>query len=949
MKAIFGAGLLCIASGGVAQSTQVTGFGSNPGALAMYKYVPSGMGANAPLVVALHGCVQSAGAYDGETGWVQLADRYKFALVLPEQSFSNNSARCFNWFETGDIARGSGETLSIKQMVDKMKVDHSIDNARVYVTGLSAGGAMASVMLATYPDVFAGGAIIAGVAFDCGRGSAAAFDCMDPGVNLSPSQWGNKVRAATSHTGPWPIVSIWHGSSDPTVKPVNAQELIDQWTNVHGIDQVADVEDTIAGYPHKVFRNAAGLAVVESYSITGMGHGTPVDPGSGPQQCGTAGAYILDANICSSAYIARFFGLDNADSVPPTVAITAPLSGIGVSGIVDIAAAAADNVGVARVEFLIDGALLGSDASAPYAFAWDTASASNGVRALRARAFDAAGNWATSSEVQVTVSGGIEDTQPPQVNLTFPSNGATVSGAITLAATASDDTAVSSVEFFVDGVSVGFGNQSGGAGPWTLAWNSTAVANGPHAIAATARDARGNQSTDNDTSITVNQATLAMDESFSNLDGNGDVYDQAGWSGDFVADADNATLGAGSSQSAYGYASSGVGCAGGWKTRFLQRSVTLSTAPRLAYARKLDLKAQINATTSARFRVLINNNIVHERVVTNANVTEGWQRFENIDLSSYANQTVTLRFEASANSNVCIEAFAKARIDDVRIANASASADSTPPSVNITAPVAGAALSGSVDILASASDNIGVSKVEFYANGSLLGQDLSAPYVFTWSTSDIANGNYSLMAKAFDAAGNVASDDDTAVSVANGGNAPITVSFASEGGNDGYIKANADGSSPAIGTLESSFGLALGRGSDGKFNRAVLSFDTSALPDGATITDAVLIVAYNSASGDPWGNPAGNTLVADIRNGCFGACTLEASDYGAIATATNVANIVKFSSGTQNASLSAAGLSAVSKTTRTQVRLRFTSNQTATSHVWIGSGATATLRITYMP
>ena len=949
MRAIYAAALLCIASGAVAQSTQVTGFGSNPGALAMYKYVPSGMGANAPLVVALHGCVQSAGAYDGETGWVQLADRYKFALVLPEQSFSNNSARCFNWFETGDIARGSGEALSIKQMVDKMKVDHSIDNTRVYVTGLSAGGAMASVMLATYPDVFAGGAIIAGVAFDCGRGSAAAFDCMDPGVNLSPSQWGNKVRAATSHTGPWPIVSIWHGSSDPTVKPGNAQEIIDQWTNVHGIDQVADVEDTIAGYPHKVFRNATGLAVVESYSITGMGHGTPVDPGSGPQQCGTAGAYILDANICSSAYIARFFGLDNADSVPPTVAITAPLSGMGVSGIVDIAAAAADNVGVTRVEFLIDGALLGSDASAPYAFAWDTASASNGVRALRARAFDAAGNSATSSEVQVTVSGGIEDTQPPQVNLTFPSNGATVSGAIVLAATASDDTGVTSVEFFVDGVSVGFGNQSGGAGPWTLAWNSTAVANGAHAIGATARDARGNQSTDNDTSITVNQATLAVDESFSNLDGNGDVYDQTGWSGDFVADADNATLGAGSSQSAYGYASSGVGCAGGWKTKFLQRSVTLSTAPRLSYARKLDLKAQINATTSARFRVLINNNIVHERVVTNANVTEGWQRFENIDLSSYANQTVTLRFEASANSNVCIEAFAKARIDDVRIANASASADSTPPSVNITAPVAGAALSGSVDILVSASDNIGVSKVEFYANGSLLGQDLSAPYVFTWSTSDIANGNYSLMAKAFDAAGNVASDDDTAVSVANGGNAPITVTFASEGGNDGYIKANADGSSPAIGTLESSFGLALGRGSDGKSNRAVLSFDTSALPDGATITDAVLIVAYNSASGDPWGNPSGNTLVADIRNGCFGACTLEASDYGAIATATSVANIVKFSSGTQNANLSAAGLGAISKTTRTQVRLRFTSNQTATNYVWIGSGTTATLRVTYMP
>ncbi len=950
MRALFSAALLLANGSLFAQVTQVAGFGSNPGALAMYKYVPSGLPANAPLVVALHGCVQSAGAYDGESGWVLLADRYKFALALAEQSFSNNSARCFNWFESGDVTRGSGEALSIKQMVDKMKSDHTIDPARVYVTGLSAGGAMTAVMLATYPDVFAGGAVIAGVAYDCGRGSSAAFNCMDPGLNLSPAQWGNKVRAASSHGGPWPIVSIWHGSSDPTVKPVNAQELIDQWTNVHGIDQIADVEDTIAGYPHKVFRNSAGQALIESYTITGMGHGTPVDPGSGERQCGTAGAYLLDANICSSWYIARFFGLDNIDNIPPDVTLAAPSNGAAVSGIVNIAAIATDNIGVTRVEFLIDSVLLGSDSSAPFGFAWDTTSASNGPRAIRARAFDVAGNWATSGEVLVTVSGGVEDQSPPQVNVSFPSNGSTVSGTITLAAAASDDTGVASVEFFVDGVSVGFGNQSGGAGPWTLAWNSTSVADGLHAIAATARDAQGNQSTDNDTNIMVNQTTLAVDESFSNLDGNGDVYDHGGWSGDFVADADNATVGAGSSQSVYGYATSGVGCLGGWKTRFLQRSVTLSTAPRLSFARKLDLKAQINSLTSARFRVLVNGTIVHERSVSNANYIEStWQRFENIDLTTYASQTVTLRFEAGANSNVCIEAFAKVRIDDVRIANLSASTDSVPPSVNLVSPVNGTTLSGSVDLLANASDNVSVSKVEFYANGTLLGQDLSAPYAITWDTSSVANGGYSLLVKAYDVAGNVANDDDTAIHVANGASSPVTVSFSSEGANDGYIKANSDASAPAIGTLEGSFGLALGRGSDSKFNRAILSFDTSSIPDGATITDAVLVVTYNSASGNPWSSPAGNTLIADVQNGCFGNCFLETGDFSAAATSTAVANIVRFTSGTQSAVFNAAGLSAVSKSARTQIRLRFSGNPTATHYVWIGGGMAATLRVTYLP
>ncbi len=571
--------------------TEVTGFGSNPGALRMFKYVPAGLPANAPLVVAMHGCAQSASSYDAETGWQLLADRWKFALLLPQQTSANNSSSCFNWFLTGDTARGQGEALSIRQMVDRMIADHAGASGRVYVTGLSAGGAMTAVMLATYPDVFAGGAIVAGIPYRCATSQTAAFSCLNPGTDLTPAQWGDRVRAASSWTGPWPIVSIWHGDADYVVRPLNATESMQQWTNVHGIDQVADVTDTVAGVPHRVYADTAGRPRVETYTIPGMGHGTPVDPGTGATQCGTAGAYILDANICSSYYIGRFWGLDNLDGTAPTVAITAPAAGSTVSGIVTINATAADAIGIDRVEFLVDGNLLGSDATSPYAVSWNTASAGNGAHTLQARAVDLADNVGSSAPVAVTVTG---------------------------------------------------------------------------------------------------------------------------------------------------------------------------------------------------------------------------------------------------------------------------------------------------------------------------------------STG--------------------------------GGTTPVTVSFANENANDGYVKAGSGGSAPAVGTLEAYQGLAIGRGSDGKFNRTLLSFDTSAIPDGATITSARVSVAYRSASGDPWTSPAGNTVLVDAQSGCIGACTIEAADWSATTTASGVAQIGAFTGGSQASTVfSPAGVAAINKAARTQLRLRFAADQGTTSYVWVDRGASATLTVTYQP
>lgn len=581
------AGLLCLPA--FAQ-TEVTGFGSNPGNLRMFKYVAPGLPANAPLVVAMHGCSQSAASYDAETGWQMLAQRWQFALLLPQQQSANNSSTCFNWFEAGDTARGSGEALSIKQMVDRMQADHSGDPARVYVTGLSAGGAMTSAMMAAYPEVFAGGAIVAGLPYRCATSQSAAFSCMNPGTDLTPAQWGDKVRAASSHTGPWPIVSIWHGDGDYVVRPANLTESMQQWTHVHGIDQTADVSDTVGGFPHKVYKDAGGAPRVETYIITGMGHGTPVDPGTGETQCGTAGAYILDVNLCSSYYIGHFWSLDNLDSNAPTVTLTAPANGASLSGMVAVSATASDDIGVDRVEFLLDGTLLGSDASAPYSINWNSATASTGNHALQARAFDLVDNVGTSATVTV-------------------------------------------------------------------------------------------------------------------------------------------------------------------------------------------------------------------------NVLEG-----------------------------------------------------------------------------------------------------------------------------------------------SGGGTPILAEFSNEDANDGYVKANADGSAPAVGTLEAYSGLALGRGTDGKFNRSLLSFDTSSLPDGATLVSATVTVAYRSASGNPWGNPAGNTLVVDVNNSCFGACTIETADYAAAASANAVAQLLSFSGGSQTSNaFASAGLSAINRSGRTQLRLRFSGNPTSTNYLWIDKGATAKLRVEYLP
>ncbi|MFF8962381.1 alpha/beta hydrolase family esterase [Streptomyces globisporus] len=302
---------------------RVTSFGANPGGLNMYVYRPATLPANAPVVVALHGCTQSAQVYSDNAGLNTFADRHGFLVVYAETTTANNASKCFNWFQPGDTRRGQGEAASIRQMVAHAATAYGADPARVQVTGLSAGGAMTSVMLAAYPDVFAAGAVVAGIPYGCGVDVVSAFGCMSPGADRTPAAWAQAVRDAhPGYAGPWPRVAIWHGDNDATVAPRNADELRDQWTAVHGLGQTPDRTSTIGTNSTRRSEYLAaddGASVVEVNRVPGIGHGTPVDPGSGAEQCGATGTQHFIDSICSSYWITRFFGLDGTTTPEPPV------------------------------------------------------------------------------------------------------------------------------------------------------------------------------------------------------------------------------------------------------------------------------------------------------------------------------------------------------------------------------------------------------------------------------------------------------------------------------------------------------------------------------------------------------------------------------------------------------------------------------------------------------
>ncbi|HMH73249.1 MAG TPA: PHB depolymerase family esterase, partial [Bradyrhizobium sp.] len=300
---------------------ETTGFGSNPGGLRMFSFAPHNLQPAPGLVVVLHGCGQTAAAYDLGAGWSTLAKHYGFALLMPQQQPFNNANGCFNWFNPEDTERDSGEACSIRQMIAHAVREIGIDRERIFVTGLSAGGAMTSVMLATYPELFAGGAIIAGLPFGVATNMREALSGMFVSPSRPAGELGDLVRNASNHKGPWPKLSVWHGSADRTVHPANANEIVKQWLDVHQLPSAPMSEADVDGYPRQVWWNADGETIVESYTITDMAHGTPLGIGDNDKRYGAEGAFLIEAGISSSYHIAHFFGL--TEWIPRSMVISA--------------------------------------------------------------------------------------------------------------------------------------------------------------------------------------------------------------------------------------------------------------------------------------------------------------------------------------------------------------------------------------------------------------------------------------------------------------------------------------------------------------------------------------------------------------------------------------------------------------------------------------------------
>jgi poly(hydroxyalkanoate) depolymerase family esterase len=273
------------ATAGAAASAEnlTTGSYTNAaGTLAYELYVPASYqaGTPVPLVVALHGCTESADQFRQLSRFDEVAAAKGFIVVYPEQSKSANQQTCWNWFKTEHLNRDAGEPSLIAGITDWVKQHYSIDSHRTYVAGLSAGGAMASVMGATYPDVYA--AIGVGSGCEYGAGAACAgYQSADP------EQAGQQAyKAMGAHARAMPFV-IFQGDQDTTVPPINADQ------NVRANQVTADWADDgtengsvptppskadggqVSGgrsYTTKYYSDGHGNELGQLWVVQGMGH-----------------------------------------------------------------------------------------------------------------------------------------------------------------------------------------------------------------------------------------------------------------------------------------------------------------------------------------------------------------------------------------------------------------------------------------------------------------------------------------------------------------------------------------------------------------------------------------------------------------------------------------------------------------------------------------------------
>jgi poly(hydroxyalkanoate) depolymerase family esterase len=243
---------------------------SNAAGTRPYKvYVPRGYrGKPVPLIVMLHGCTQSPDDFAAGTRMNDAADRNTCIIVYPGQTSSANMRKCWNWFNEGDQRRDKGEPSLIAGITRRVMADYSVDPRRVYVAGLSAGGAAAAIMGETYPDLYAAIGVHSGLACGLARDVSSAMAAMRGDGRATRSRADVDGRAGTV-----PAI-VFHGDRDTTVNPGNTEAVVAQSSGGAELERCVETGQSAGGheFTRTVFEDGSGQAVIEQWIVHGGGH-----------------------------------------------------------------------------------------------------------------------------------------------------------------------------------------------------------------------------------------------------------------------------------------------------------------------------------------------------------------------------------------------------------------------------------------------------------------------------------------------------------------------------------------------------------------------------------------------------------------------------------------------------------------------------------------------------